>query len=263
MKKVTAIIGTQTKKNTYYAVQEFEKNLKQNGEIDFEYVFLSDYNLEFCRGCKICFDKGEEFCPIKDDRDVLLGKLEHSDGIILASPSYAFHVSARMKNFLDRLAFIIHRPRFFGKICTAVVTHAVPIGAGNVVKYLSTAGENMGFHVSKGCCVNTIEPMTQAQQDKLIQTIEKTSSRFYRELLRPTPAPSFSKLMHFRLARTSIKYIDQNYKDYQHYKEKGWFETDYYYLTSLGPVKKLAGSIFDFVGQWMFKQEMEQKFKDI
>ena len=53
MKKVTAIIGTQTRRNTYRAVQEFEKNLKLGGEIDFEYLFLSDYHLEFCRGCKV------------------------------------------------------------------------------------------------------------------------------------------------------------------------------------------------------------------
>ena len=76
MKKVTAFIGTQTKKATYRAVQEFEKNLKQYGDIDFEYVFLSEYNLEFCRGCKVCFDKGEEHCPLKDDRDILLEKME-------------------------------------------------------------------------------------------------------------------------------------------------------------------------------------------
>ena len=115
MKKVTAIIGTQTRKATYQAVQEFEKNLKQYGEIDFEYVFLSDYHLEFCRGCKLCFDRGEEYCPLKDDRDVLLAKMEQSDGVIFATPNYAFQLSARMKNLFDRLAYIDHRPRFLAR----------------------------------------------------------------------------------------------------------------------------------------------------
>ncbi|MGI6575356.1 MAG: hypothetical protein ACOX3A_05855, partial [bacterium] len=50
-------------------------------EIDFEYVFLSEYNLKFCQGCYQCFDQGEEFCPLKDDRDVLLEKIEYSDGV--------------------------------------------------------------------------------------------------------------------------------------------------------------------------------------
>jgi multimeric flavodoxin WrbA len=60
------------------------------GDIDFEYVFLNDYNLEFYQGCMLCFDKGEQFCPHTDDRDVLIEKLERSDGVIFASPSYDF-----------------------------------------------------------------------------------------------------------------------------------------------------------------------------
>ena len=204
MKKVTAFIGTQTRKATYQAVQEFEKDLKQYGEIDFEYVFLSDYHLEFCRGCKLCFDKGEEYCPLKDDRDVLLKKMEHSDGIIFATPNYAFQLSARMKNFFDRTAFIDHRPRFFGKTCTAIVTQGIG-RCGDILKYLSFAGENLGFHVSKGCCANTLEPMTELQQKKLIQKVKKASARFYKQLLRPTPPPSFFRLMMFRMTRPLIK----------------------------------------------------------
>ncbi|HQO72393.1 MAG TPA: hypothetical protein PLJ53_06565 [Sedimentibacter sp.] len=50
MKKITAIIGSARKGATYQAVREFEQNLKEYEEIDFEYIFLSDYNLEFCRG---------------------------------------------------------------------------------------------------------------------------------------------------------------------------------------------------------------------
>lgn len=72
MKKETAIIGSARKGATYQAVWEFAQNIELHDAIDFEYVFLSDYNLEFCRGCKLCFDRGEEHCPLKDDRDRLL-----------------------------------------------------------------------------------------------------------------------------------------------------------------------------------------------
>jgi multimeric flavodoxin WrbA len=155
MKKVTAFIASARKKTTYQAVREFEKSLKQHGDIDFEVVFLSDYNLEFCQGCKQCFDRGESFCPLKDDRDKLLEKLEHSDGVLFATPSYAFQVSARMKNFLDRIAFVFHRPRFFGKTFTAIVSQGVPMG-GKIRKYLESSGENLGFDVVKGSCVWTL-----------------------------------------------------------------------------------------------------------
>jgi multimeric flavodoxin WrbA len=253
MKRVIAIIGTQTRKATYHAVEEFEKNLKEKGDIEFEYVFLSDYHLEFCRGCKVCFDRGEEYCPIKDDRDVLLEKIIQSDGVIFATPNYAFQLSARMKNFLERIAFINHRPRFFGKTCTAIVTQGIGRGE-DILKYLYFSGENLGFHISKGCCINTLEPMTEIQQEKLVQKVAKTSDRFYRKLMRPTPSPSFFRLMIFRISRPLIQSVGEKYRDYRYYQEKGWFETEYYYPTSLGLPKKLAGYLFDIIGRQMAKQ---------
>lgn len=252
MKKVTAFIGTESKKATYTAVQEFEKNLKQHGEIDFEYVFLSDYRLEFCRGCKLCFVKGEEYCPLKDDRDVLLGKIEPSDGVIFATPNYAYQVSARLKNFFDRTAFFHHRPKYFGKTCTAIVVQGYR-GGDNILKYLSSVCGSMGFQVSKGCCTATLDPMTKLQKERLARNIKKASATFHKELLHPAPSPSFFKLLLFRFARAYVKTIDRKYIDYHYYKEKGWFEADYYYSVSLGPIKKLAGNLFDLLGRRVSK----------
>lgn len=256
MKKVTVFIGSARKQATYEAVREFEKNLKSYTEIDFEYVFLKDYRLEFCRGCKLCFDKGEELCPIEDDRDLLIDKLNQSDGVIFATPNYSFHVSAPMKNLLDRLAFVFHRPRFFGKAFTSIVTQGV-FGGGSIVKYLGNMGENFGFSVAKGCVLKTLEPTSKAAQEKNSHEIKKAAARFYRVLMRPaSPAPSFFRLMMFRMSRTSMKaMLSDQYYDYRHYKEKGWFKSDYYYDVSLSPIKKLAGRIFDFMGRRMSRQD--------
>ncbi|KUO74409.1 MAG: NADPH-dependent FMN reductase [Clostridia bacterium BRH_c25] len=254
MKKVTVFIGSPRKQATYQAVQEFEKNLKSYAEIDFEYVLLKDYHLEYCRGCKLCFDKGEEYCPSKDDRDLLLEKLYNSDGVIFATPNYSFQVTALMKNFLDRLSFIFHRPRFFGKAFTVIVVQGI-YGGASILKYLETMGENLGFHVAKGCCLRTLEPMTALGQKKISQEVKKASARFYKELMRPMPLTlSFFRLMLFRMSRTSIRLIlDEKFRDYRYYKEKGWFESDYYYDASLGFIKKSAGRFFDFLAQRMVK----------
>lgn len=256
MKKVTVFIGSARKQATYEAVREFEKNLKSYTEIDFEYVFLKDYRLEFCKGCKLCFDKGEELCPIRDDRDVLIDKINQSDGVIFATPNYSFHVSAPMKNLLDRLAFVFHRPRFFGKAFTSIVTQGV-FGGGSIVKYLGNMGENFGFSVAKGCVLKTLEPISKAAQEKNSHEIKKAVARFYRVLMRPAPpSPSFFRLMMFRVSRTSMKaMLSDEYCDYRHYKEKGWFKSDYYYDVSLSPIKKLAGRIFDFMGRRMSRQD--------
>jgi multimeric flavodoxin WrbA len=226
--------------------------LKRYGEIDFEYVFLSDYHLEFCRGCKLCFVNGEEYCPLKDDRDILLEKIAHSDGVIFATPNYAYQVSARLKNFFERTAFFHHRPKYFDKSCTSIVVQGFR-GGDNILKYLSSVCESMGFQVSRGCCTSTLDPMTELQRERLARNIQKTSAAFYKTLLHPTPSPSFLKLMLFRFVRTYVKTIDQKYVDYHYYKKMGWFESDYYYATSLNPIKRLAGKLFDLLGRRVSK----------
>ena len=181
MKKVTAFIGSPQKQATYHAIQEVEKNLKSYAEIDFEYVFLKDYKLEYCKGCKLCFNKGEGNCPLKDDRDLLLDKMNNSDGVIFATPNYAFQVTALMKNFLDRSAFVLHRPRFFGKTFMSIVTQGI-FGGASILKYLDNMGENFGFRVAKGCCLRTLEPTTALQQKKIMQAVKRPPLGFTRNL---------------------------------------------------------------------------------
>jgi multimeric flavodoxin WrbA len=246
-KKVTAFIGSARKKHTYNASEQFLKKLQTLGNIEYEIVRLSDYHLEPCKGCKSCTDKGEEFCPLKDDRDTLIEKMINSDGIIFSSPTYIFQVSAFMKLFLDRLAFFFHRPRFFGKTFTSIVTQGF-YGGKDIVKYFNFIGNQLGFNVVKGSCITTLEPMTEKGQMKIDEIIDKQSKKFYSTLLkRKYPSPNLFKLMIFRMSRTSVKLmLNEDYRDYTYYTEKGWLESDYYYPVKLNPLKKLAGKIFDW-----------------
>jgi multimeric flavodoxin WrbA len=254
MKKITIFIGTSRKGSTYNASQELIKNIEAYNQIDVEYVFIDDYNLKHCRGCKLCFNKGEEYCSLKDDRDILLEKINSSDGVIFASPNYAFQITATMKNFIDRIAFIFHRPQYFDKTFMSLVTQGI-FGGKNIIKYLDTVGETLGFRVVKGCVITTLDPSTDKQKIENSKKIKKASIRFYKELNNSKLAsPSLFRLMLFRMSRTSMKLIlNDNYKDYMHFKEKGWFDSNYYYEVSLNYTKKLAGCIFDFIGKQIVK----------
>jgi multimeric flavodoxin WrbA len=249
MKKVIAILGSARKKATYRAVQEFEKTLKSLEEVDFEYVFLSKCHLEFCNGCLTCFNKGEEYCPLKDDRNPLFKKMAQADGVILASPNYSFQVSARMKNFLDRFSYLYHRPYFFGKTFTALVVQGF-LGGKKIRKYLESMGKNFGFNVVKGACVKTLDPMTEKQEKKLEKEIGKAAGRFYKKLKTDSiPSPSSGRLFRFRVSRHLVEVLAPEFRDYQYYKENGWFESDYYYETDIGLLKKCVGAFGDFLGQ--------------
>jgi len=248
MKKVTAFVGSAHKRMTHSAVRQFLDDLQSLGDVESEIVTLSDYRLGTCRGCRLCFDKGEEACPLKDDRDVLIEKMMTSDGVVFASPNYSFQVSALMKMFLDRLGFAFHRPRFFGKTFTSIVTQGIYRG-GQIVKYLDFVGFGLGFNTVKGTCFTAFDPMTEKEKEKRDRALAGQSRRFYERMTKPAyPVPSLIRLMGFRMGRTSIRLeLDDRRRDYTHYREKGWFESDYYYAVRLGALKKLAGRLFDSI----------------
>ena len=252
--KVTAFIGSARKQHTYRASEQFLQKLQSLGNIEYEIVMLSDYNLEICKSCLLCFDKGEEYCLLKDDRDQLIQKMIDSDGVIFASPNYAFQVSALMKIFLDRLAFFFHRPLFFGKTFTSIVTQGFG-GGEDIVKYLDSISSGLGFNVVKGCCLTTLEPMTEKAQKRNEQIIDKHSQRFYSKLIKKeSPNPSIFMLMMFRMARSRIKILqNETFRDYNYYLQNGWFESDYYYPVELSPFKKLLGKFFDMMATQMAK----------
>jgi len=247
VKKVTALYGSARKQHTYNAVRQLLDSIRSYGDVDSEIIALSDYALETCKGCCVCFIKGEEFCPLKDDRDELIKKMMASDGVIFASPLYSFQVSAIMKTFLDRLGFVFHRPRFFDKVFSSIVTQGI-FGGEKVVEYLDFVGGGLGFNVVRGSCITVLDPMTEKAQQKVNDILAAHSRRFYEGLLRSTnPVPSLFNLMIFRKARTSIRLmLDETDRDYRYYRDQGWFESDYFYPTRLNLLKRAAGNLFDY-----------------
>lgn len=250
MKRVIAFVGSARKKHTHDAVVAFLNHLQSMGDVECEIVRLNDYRIEACRGCKVCFTRGEEYCPLKDDRDVLIGKLESADGIIWATPNYCYQVSALMKLFLDRLGFAMHRQRFFGRVSTSIVTQGFFRGE-KIVDYLDFVGMCLGFNTVKGSVFTALEPMTTGERSKMAQLLEKHARRFYATLLKPAyPVPSLTMLIGFRMGRMAAKLdAEESNRDHQYYKEKGWFESDYFYPTRLGLLKKAAGRFFDCLAE--------------
>jgi len=250
MKKVTAFVGSARKKHTYDAVRTFCAHLEAQGDVQSETVLLSDYQLEPCRGCKLCFEKGEAACPLKDDRDLLIAKMQASDGVVFASPSYMFQVSGTMKTFLDRLAFYGHRPLFFGKSFTSIVTQGLPFDA-KIGKYLNFCGSCFGFNAVAASRVTALEPMTEKEAHKVDRLLERHSRRFRESLFGPaSPSPSVTMLMGFRVGRTTMKLeLDEKSHDYRYYRDRGWLTSDYFYPVRLSPLKKALGALFDGIGR--------------
>lgn len=252
MKKVLAFVGSARTRHTHQAVSRFLEHLEALGAVESEIVMLNDYHLETCRGCKLCFETGEEACPLKDDRDALIEKMLVADAVVFASPSYMFQVSGLMKTFIDRLAFYGHRPRFFGKTFTNIVVQGLPFGGG-IGKYLSFVGSCFGFNTVVGSRIVAREPLMPQDLRKMDKALATQSKRFYAALASESyPTPTLTMLMGFRIGRTIMKLeLDERSRDYRYYQEKDWFNADYFYPVRLGPLRKALGRLFDAVGARM------------
>jgi hypothetical protein len=177
-----------------------------------------------------------------------------SDGVVFATPNYSFQVSAITKAFLDRLGFAFHRPRFFGRTFTSIVAQGI-YGGNKLVSYLDFVGNGLGFDTVKGTCITTLDPMTEKQRNKIDHALAALAKRYHAKLEKPGyPVPSTIELMFFRMARTKMKLmLDESYRDYTYYKDKGWFDADFYYPTRLGALKKGAGKLFDWTSARLTK----------
>jgi hypothetical protein len=77
--------------------------------------------------------------------------------------------------------------------------------------------------------------------------MDKLAKSFYKQLVKnELPKPSLFDLFIFRMSRTSMKNkLDENFRDYTYYTEKGWFSSDFYYPVKLSITKKVMGKLFD------------------
>jgi len=92
-------------------------NVAQKEGAKTEFMRLSDYHLEPCVACGVCFKTKN--CTIKDDHETIYQKIVNTDGLILGSPSYFQGVTAQMKTFIDRIGYLClarGRTDFEGKV---------------------------------------------------------------------------------------------------------------------------------------------------
>jgi multimeric flavodoxin WrbA len=254
-KKIMICIGSLRKKETLAVAQTFEARLRELVEVDVEYVWLKDYNLQQCKGCFLCLSKGEELCSLKDDRDQLVQKLHEADGVVFAAPNYTLHVPAMMKNFFDRLCYIYHRPRFFGKVSTSLVTQGA-YGGQYLLKYFDETAHFWGFTTVRGTAVTTVRPRPPAEQQAIDNAAAAAAQRFARALARPSNCtPPFKWFAMFRLVRSLYRAVpDETSRDYRYFRDNGWFTAAYYYPVKLNILHHALGGLLDAFGEKMARK---------
>jgi multimeric flavodoxin WrbA len=238
-----AIIGSpRTNGNTYKTIKLIEQRLiEKDNTVEFEYVQLSKTDMRTCKGCFACVEKGEENCPLKDDRKNLEIKMRKADAVIFASPVYTYNVSWIMKNFLDRFAYRCHRPDFHGKKAMVVVSTGA-VGLGVVGCILSFIIGTMGF-ITCAKVGLTYAPLHEIDNIKSLKEMKKLNKQvdlFYSKINdTEVIKPSFIKLLTFRMQQKAFLKAPQNSADFQFWNAKGWLNKteNYYYKVHVGKVK--------------------------
>jgi multimeric flavodoxin WrbA len=122
--KVIAVNGSPHKEgNTYHALMQVGKSLKENG-IDFEIIHVGNKAIHGCIACGQCAKNRDERCAISSDPlNDWIQQLKVADGIIIASPVYYSGIAGTMKCFLDRAFYVsgVNGGLFRQKVGAAVV----------------------------------------------------------------------------------------------------------------------------------------------
>jgi multimeric flavodoxin WrbA len=259
--KVIVLMGSPRKKDSYSVCKFIEERLAKNQSIEFEYIFSKDYLIEDCKGCSMCFKKSEKLCPCKDELYKIKEKLVNADGIIFASPVYAYQVPGALKRVIDRLAYLFHRQELIGKPALTVVTTG---GGGHkqVSKYLKMIACGWGCNLVGA--INIISPMffedtnensafiyNENYYKARTKELEKYSEAFMKCLVNSTPhTPTFYDIFMFNCLRSKTF---TSRADYDFWEKRGWLNSNYFYDVHINLLKRRFGnmlkSIISFLGR--------------
>ncbi len=204
--------------------EQIRRQADRAGEaLDFEIINLGRLNLQMCRGCRVCFDRGEERCPLKDDLLAIKTKMIEADVVILASPVYVDDVSGLTKNWIDRLAHVCHRPEFYGKYAYLLAT----TGASSTSHTLRTMNALMywGFQIIgragfKTGALSKRDEISARYDAKIEQIARAIFLAVHRKA-----APSFFSFMVFKIQQIGWRREDPGSIDYRYWRDNGWLDS--------------------------------------
>lgn len=233
--KVTAILASNRKGNTYLLLKWAEKILSDHG-ISMDIVRLYECDIKDCQGCDNCV-LGDG-CRVRDDMPALMEKMIDSDGIIMATPVYNNNVSGKMKMFIDKTVKWSHSPVLMGKTYMGAVTTSSS-GLKFTTKYLSVVGVNWGAH--------PVGSLWASKRTTNLKNNRKILLRFIKtiRMKRSRHRPSLGQVNQFQKKKVLAQTVFPN--DLPYWKEMGWMDKPYYYPCAINPLVRMLGSF----SHWM------------
>ncbi len=255
--KILALIGSYRKNgNTSQIVglvcEALQAEAARAGAaLEIETLYLGHLDIGACHGCRTCFERGEDKCPLKDDFLAVKAKMKQADAILIASPVYVDDVSGITKTWIDRLAHVCHRPEFAGR-CAYLLATVGSSPTSHALGTLRLALSTWGFHIIGKAGFKT-GALMKPDEMKASHTAKaaKIARQIYRAVsMRQWARPSFVALMTFKIQqRAWQRSARRDTLDYAYWSGQGWTDPacDFYIPHEASRVKvllaRLAGAL--------------------
>ena len=123
--------------------RQFKRGAEESGH-RVDMISLYEKNIGFCRACYACFQSGR--CVILDDMAEILAKMQDSDVIVVATPTYFLTMNGMLKVTIDR--FLPKWQELGGHDVYFIITgHDGKEGLKLVGDELTTIFRQLGNHV--------------------------------------------------------------------------------------------------------------------
>lgn len=201
-----------------------EQEFKKHENTDFEYLFLSEMNLEFCRGCGVCIEKKQ--CIIDDNLNNIIKIIDNNDLLLFASPVYVYRETALVKNFIDRFHYNHFQPKYFDKFAVSLSVGAI-LGVNETSDYLDFNLRGWGFKVVDKLKVQVIEFYKNTEyKNKIKKQISKLLTKIKKNKLKITK----KDLEIFKEHKYLINAYKNKYPEtYKYWQENNWLDKNYYF----------------------------------
>jgi len=252
--KILIMNATPHKGNTWAAMCVIrEEILKNNPDVEFDEVHLSELNLPFCTGCSMCFRKGMGYCPHCDKMKDIFTKMDESDGLIMGATTFNMAPNALAKNLIDHLCFFIHRPHFFRNKAIVVSTTG-GVFADKTVKYLAGTLMAIGYNRCYKLPIATRSWNDYQPDEKARNKIKRVSLEFYGDVASgKLHSPTVGILIPYNLFRGmclgSIKGTAYETEDGNFWADPRRATSIYDSAVKVPFYKKPIGSLFYLIGK--------------
>lgn len=221
--KIVAVCGSPHRGSCHSVLSTIAED---HSDIEYKLLMLGELHLEQCRGCYTCIARGEEKCPLKDDRDLVVNEMLDADGVIFASPVYVNHISGLMKSFFDRIGYETHRPRFFGKQAM-VMAVCGGFGADKATKYMSDILTSFGFSVVSSLELQFSSKSAKEKAYNRVKTVAAFDALVAGIKSGQRKSPTVTQVVMFHLFKyVSEAYPDEFSADHRYYKDKTGYYDD-------------------------------------